>query len=701
MADKQNETASAEQVNEQSEVSRERVEYFTRIMEELKVAFSAAVAGEYMRVNGNDTVMPPAELRSLRDRLQSLREDLMAAFESEGRTRKLLTDTPTGHVFHFSSFPFPAEMLQRVRNVRDSKSAYGQIAGFCVISVCQIFFEQAQPWAAIAAKYVEDCWSVTRAFIVSILLRLAPAKVSTAMMDAIVDTLLNTLFLECEQRLEAVLVPSSDGFPLLSDPVVVDRIHDTRHAFAVNETKVRLHEYVMALSPQMNNGNHVLGSLGGINVPIVPEHLAEFLTARTKAQADNRACVEMLCCVRRLWQDAAVDLQRDVAIQCIELGLLARLNAILSPDLITSADPQALNDIEVELPEARVERLKEHDKLASKDSHSGLSTPTISSPASVQAIESSQKGVLRTSHIQDSTPATKLPLDGNSAAPSAGSSAGVKSLSSVKPEADRDPNTPENSRIGQPASGSTPAQQSISRLGVFAQTSKGAPGAFKPPSGPFSPTFGFPLANPTSPFPVNAPVTQSSAVRSPPSFGSTTQIIKPASPDSNSSWDSFIQAVNRQSNNQKETQSSIFGSAACRFPASVPFPAAKSNSTTTSNLFTHTSTNKPCNPPSSTLFPPFIKQTPPSTLFSTSSPDSPAFPPSGITQVAWDSCPGSSMSSALVAPIRETTKSDPDDFQMVYYQSMCVNPFYGMFSPEEYRVADYKAWRKCPPIGGR
>ncbi|KAI4113948.1 MAG: hypothetical protein LQ341_007789 [Variospora aurantia] len=65
-------------------------------------------------------------------------------------------------------------------------------------------------------------------------------------------------------------------------------------------------------------------------------------------------------------KDAAVDLQRDVAIQCIELGLLARLNAILSPDLITSADPQALNDIEVELPEARVERLKEHDKLASK-----------------------------------------------------------------------------------------------------------------------------------------------------------------------------------------------------------------------------------------------------------------------------------------------------------------------------------------------
>lgn len=302
MADKQKETAAAEQVHEQPEVSPERAEYLTRIMEELKVAFSAAVVGDYMRVNCSDTVMPPAELRSLRDRLQSLREDFLAAFESEGRARKLVTDTPTGQASNFSAFSFQADMLHRVRNIRDSKSAYGQIAGFCVISVCQVFFEQAQPWAGIAAKYVEDCWSVTRAFIVSILLRLAPAKVSTAITDAIVDTLLNTLFLECEQRLEAVLVPSSDGFPLLSDPVVVDRIHDTRHAFSVNETKVRLHEYVMALSPQMNNGNHVLGSLGGTNVPIVPEHLAEFLTARTKAEADHRACVEMLCCVRRLWQ---------------------------------------------------------------------------------------------------------------------------------------------------------------------------------------------------------------------------------------------------------------------------------------------------------------------------------------------------------------------------------------------------------------
>ncbi|KAL8647985.1 MAG: hypothetical protein Q9210_005237, partial [Variospora velana] len=81
----------------------------------------------------------------------SLREDLIAAFESEGRARKLMTDTPTGHVFNFSTFPFQADMLQRFRNVRDSKSAYRQVAGFCIISVYQVFFEQAQPWAAIAA----------------------------------------------------------------------------------------------------------------------------------------------------------------------------------------------------------------------------------------------------------------------------------------------------------------------------------------------------------------------------------------------------------------------------------------------------------------------------------------------------------------------------------------------------------------------
>ncbi|KAI4127882.1 MAG: hypothetical protein LQ341_006745 [Variospora aurantia] len=151
MADKQKETTSAEQVNEQSEVSPERAEYLTRIMEELKVAFSAAVAGDYMRVNGNDTVMPPAELRTLRDRLQSLRDDFMAAFESEGRARKLMADTPTGHVSNFSAFSFQADMHHPIRNVRDSKSAYGQIPGFCVTSVYQVFFEQAQHWAAIAA----------------------------------------------------------------------------------------------------------------------------------------------------------------------------------------------------------------------------------------------------------------------------------------------------------------------------------------------------------------------------------------------------------------------------------------------------------------------------------------------------------------------------------------------------------------------
>ncbi|KAL8959529.1 MAG: hypothetical protein Q9193_003627 [Seirophora villosa] len=176
-------------------------------------------------------------------------------------------------------------------------------------------------------------------------------------MDVIVDPMLNIRFLECEQRLKAALTPSSDGLPLLSTAAVVDRIHETRLMFSMNETKTRLQKYVTTSGPLMNNGYQAsVASSGEINTPIVPDHLADYLTIRTEAETDDRACAEMLCCVQGLWQRASDELERSVTLQCVEFDLLARLKDALSADLMSYLD--TTRRVAVETVDARSKRLR-------------------------------------------------------------------------------------------------------------------------------------------------------------------------------------------------------------------------------------------------------------------------------------------------------------------------------------------------------
>lgn len=57
-----------------------------------------------------------------------------------------------------------------------------------------------------------------------------------------------------------------------------------------------------------------------------------------------------------LRQNALAIFQNNVPVQCIEIGLLARLNAAISPDLIMHIDPETIDSVIPESSEIRLER---------------------------------------------------------------------------------------------------------------------------------------------------------------------------------------------------------------------------------------------------------------------------------------------------------------------------------------------------------
>lgn len=298
MADTQDDTTQHKQAQMNPETHDGREDYLRRILQELSTAFSAAIAGDFVIPPGTKSIPTQHHIRCLRDQLQSLQSQFMSALRSVGYSGATI-ETPSKPI----TASVDAGTLGYIRAVRDSKSGYGRATGFCIVTVGELFFDRALPWAPIAMEYLEVCCTATKAFLVSILSLLAPEAVGTVIMGAILDPLMNEILPECKLKLSDVLAPSTQGFPVLYDPGFLEYIHDRRQQLAKVEMTNRLHEYVSSRTVQNITGNRLFKDpSSAVNVTIAPDHVVDYLTTRTRAEADEYACAEMLFCAQGIYQ---------------------------------------------------------------------------------------------------------------------------------------------------------------------------------------------------------------------------------------------------------------------------------------------------------------------------------------------------------------------------------------------------------------
>ncbi|KAI4175663.1 MAG: hypothetical protein LQ348_006147 [Seirophora lacunosa] len=708
MADFQNESTAANHFARHQATSAQRKEYLGRILHELNVLFSVAISGDYTAMAGVDLIVPPTQLQRLRSLLESVRQDFVSAFVHEGHKQNMVACSPC-QVTGFIDFHFPADMLNHIRNIRDSESAYGRVAGFCVPSVCQVFYEKARPWAAMATTYLRNCWSTTRAFIVSTLLLLAPQKTTAVIMDVIVDPLLSIRFLECEQRLKAVLTPSPAGLPLLSTAAVVGSIHETRLMFSMNETKTRLQKYVTTSGPLMNNGYQAsVASSGEINTRIVPDHLADYLTTRTEAETDNRACAEMLCCVQGLWQRASVKLERSVTLQCIEFDLLARLKDAFSTDLVSYLDTTVFRRVAVETVDARSKRPrpKKSDNVirgVQQESHQGepSPTPTRNSSMSNQRIIPNAAQATTQSGTALEEPASTTKSLTNEVARSSHPNLKV-SLSVIK-----SPMIPPEPRSSSSSPGTVPANSPTSSPPAIPSS------AIRPSQSlnPFS-CAAFTArkkrilaARQLYPNPIpsehemsrmrrmrreqrdkSGPANPSPSEREMGRMRRMRREQRDKSGPANRTPSIHEMAIQKRQSKRIKTQQNSFSNTRnlSLMSMSLQMPSTDAN---------ERSPPHPCQPaPLITLTPAF----PCSTSTSTPPPQLQALI-ANDNSTSWHTCSGTLTSTHighLVVPTQERTGAHPNGFESCYYQSIYTDVAFRGFSPEECRVADYEAGRR-------
>ncbi|KAL8752767.1 MAG: hypothetical protein Q9184_005634 [Pyrenodesmia sp. 2 TL-2023] len=338
MADTVEEPTGQEECSKTPGTHQKGEEYLRSILRELGDALSTAIAGESMRPMSTDSIVPPLVIQSLRKQLQSLQSEFWSALHSDGYHRGMI-DAMT-LVPAISNIG--ANLLKHIKDMRDSKCGHGEVTGFCVPTVCDVFFEQAVPWGAMALEFVERCKHTVRDFLASVLAHLTPTDVATALVQTVLEPLLSEILPEVQRKLADLLSPSTHGYPLIYDPDFHDYIHHGRQVCLDNATRERLRDY-------SRKGGQIPYGMG--NIPLATEErLVEALTKRTKAEADEYACMEMLSCAKCLYQ-------KNVPVQCLEVGMLTRLSMAISPDLVQHIDSEVLDTLAIKSPDARLLRL--------------------------------------------------------------------------------------------------------------------------------------------------------------------------------------------------------------------------------------------------------------------------------------------------------------------------------------------------------
>ncbi len=283
------EATGHEETSNPSETREQREEYLKRILQELNHALSVAIAGDSMRPVGTSLVFLPDTLRGLRAQLQSLRSEFWSALQTDGYHRVMIgTPTIPGNSNACSG------ILQHIKDVRDRKSAYGEVAGFCIQTVCEVFFEQAVPWGAMALEFVERCKHTTTDILASVLARLAPTDVAIAIVQSVLEPLMDEILPEVQRKLADLLAPSTHGYPLIYDPGFHDCIHDRRQMCMKLATMLRLSGY-------LRRGGQIYPGMRSL-APLSEERLVDELTTRTKDEVDAYACAEMLSCAQGLYE---------------------------------------------------------------------------------------------------------------------------------------------------------------------------------------------------------------------------------------------------------------------------------------------------------------------------------------------------------------------------------------------------------------
>ncbi|ETS83523.1 hypothetical protein PFICI_05399 [Pestalotiopsis fici W106-1] len=329
------------------ETLQEQQRHLIGISESFQRLVRSAVDGNWDDLFFSDEKSTHSYGRRIRAVIRNLNEDFAKVLATQGQRRHIVDsnhECALGTCLHVSRDDFVDYIREKIRTSRGR-----ELPGlFHPMVVADIFREQAGPWEELTRRHVRGCWQACRKFLKHVIAHVADAGTSSAILHKILQPTMDTILRELDAKTGEILAPHQKSHPITYNHYFTDTIQRVRRERGRAQTATVLRGF---FSVSDLNVNTYLSDTYNL------DNLLKLLTGDDAEPDMHRfAASEALDQMDAYYKVAMKRFLDDIAVQVIEVVLLAALPAILSPVKIFEMSSELIARIAGESEDTRAQR---------------------------------------------------------------------------------------------------------------------------------------------------------------------------------------------------------------------------------------------------------------------------------------------------------------------------------------------------------
>jgi len=269
--------------------------FLLQISQEFQAISKAALDGSYGHSFFGESRSADGHTKRLRAVVQNLNVEFAESIRLQGQQRRIVegnisSPDPATNMKTVSRADFIDEIRELLIITRGR-----ELPGmFNPLIVGDLFREQSQPWEQLARQHLRNVWQAARSFLDLLISHLADEPTSEALLDQVIDPLMDRKLKDMNQKLDEILRPYQTGHPITYNHYFTETIQKVRE---------KRHEAEIARKLRIFLGHKEDTTVDNVSVKKARmPSLLSALTSSTEADMDRYACSEILDCMEAYYK---------------------------------------------------------------------------------------------------------------------------------------------------------------------------------------------------------------------------------------------------------------------------------------------------------------------------------------------------------------------------------------------------------------
>ncbi len=269
--------------------------FLLQISQDFQAISKAALDGSYGHSFFGDPRSANGYTKRLRAVVQNLNVEFAESIRLKGQQRRIVEgNISSANSATKSKIVSRADFIDEIRKLLTITRGRELPGMFNPLIVGDLFREHSQPWEPLARQHLSTVWQAARSFLDLLISHLADEPISEAILDQVIDPLMDRKLREMSQKLDEILTPYKTSHPITYNHYFTETIQKVRGKRHEEEIARRLRRFL---------GHEEDTTLDSVSVKNAPmPSLLSALTSSTEADMDRYACSEILDCMEAYYK---------------------------------------------------------------------------------------------------------------------------------------------------------------------------------------------------------------------------------------------------------------------------------------------------------------------------------------------------------------------------------------------------------------